>query len=386
MRAHTRPSPRSFLKMSSNVSSFYGFRPLGELERVAPPSERLRGMPSFTSVARLCGAMGALKLNAITHEPVLVYYATANSSYAPPQTSMRETGEFGLAIIGSQESMGEILLIKVIAAIFEEWGTPISSVRINALGDRDSQQRFTRELSTYFRKHTSDLEIPLEYRSLSNTIEFYKHLSETHADILTDAPRSVNFLSERSRVHFRTILEHLETLSIPYQLDYTIMSDEREQRILFAIDLADKDLTIVCATGGRYDDFIRRITGRKESAGVQASIFFRRQVTDRSLCTVSSKTPNAKVYLVQLGPYAKLHGLAVVDMLRTARVPTLQSFDSNHLANQLTAARHAGVSHVFIMGQREVLDGTIIVRSADERTQSTITLSQLPRYLKTLRA
>jgi hypothetical protein len=36
------------------------------------------------------------------------------------------------------------------------------------------------------------------------------------------------------------------------------------------------------------------------------------------------------------------------------------------------------------MGQREALDGTVIVRAADNSAQTTLGLTQLPRYLKTL--
>ncbi len=402
MNISSRASPKSFLKLSADISSSYGFRSMRELERAAPPAERSRGTYTFATAARLCSsivvsrALIASRARLATipptkvppievQEPVLAYYASPTSSYTPHGFSMRETGEFGLSIVGSSESMGEVLLIKVIAAILEEWGAPISGIRINALGDRDSQQRFARELLLYFRKHAGALEAAGELKFSDNPIEAYRRSSVMCRDIIVDAPRSVNFLSEKSRAHFRNILEQLELLNLPYQLDYSLVSDEREQGVLFAIDLAGSDMIVCASAGGRYDDFMRRMTGRKESTAVHASIFFRRKGIDRSSCKTLPKTPPPKVYFVQLGARAKLQGLAVVDMLRAAHIPALQSFDSNHLGNQLAAARQSGVSHVLIMGQREVLDGTIIIRSADERAQATVTLSQLPRYLRTLR-
>jgi histidyl-tRNA synthetase len=63
----------------------------------------------------------------------------------------------------------------------------------------------------------------------------------------------------------------------------------------------------------------------------------------------------------------------------------MQSFDSAKLTPQLSAARAAGVSHLLIMGQREALDGTILVRAMNDSRQTIVGLGDLPRYLKNLR-
>jgi histidyl-tRNA synthetase len=104
----------------------------------------------------------------------------------------------------------------------------------------------------------------------------------------------------------------------------------------------------------------------------------------KSSFTGTGKPHAPKIYFVQLGTRAKLQGLTVVDMLREARIPVSQSFDSTHLSPQLVAAKELGVSHMLIMGQREALDGTIIVRSTTNSSQTIVALSQLPRFLKTL--
>jgi histidyl-tRNA synthetase len=197
----------------------------------------------------------------------------------------------------------------------------------------------------------------------------------------------MNFLSEKSRVHFRSVLEYLENLGLPYELDDLLGGDERDPHIAFAVDIEGEDGTVVGAVGGRYDDFFRRSTGRKDIAGVGASIYFRKKGAARASFfsparAVRSSAP--KVYFVQLGTRAKLQGLTVVDMLRQARINVSQSFDASHLSPQLSAAKELGVSHMLIMGQREALDGTIIVRSAQNSSQIIVAVSELPRFLKTL--
>ncbi len=338
------------------------------------------GAHTFETVAQV----SATRVSMHPGEPVLAYYASPYPTNLPTVCLPRESGEFGLQVIGSQESVGEVVMLKALSAIITEWGAAIARVRVNATGDRDSQQRFLRELLIYTRKHAQSFDESAREAIAQNPLAVYAHPSEPVKKILSEGPRSVNFLSERSRAHFRSVLEHLENLGLPYELDDLLLGDAREPHISFAIDLLGTDATIMAAVGGRYDDFIKRQSGRKEGAGVAASIFFRKSGAARSSFTPPQRAAAPKIFFVQLGLRAKLQGLGVVDMLREARIPVSQSFDASHLSPQLVAARELGVPYLLIMGQREAIDGTIIVRSTTNSSQTIIAISQLPRFLKTL--
>ena len=153
----------------------------------------------------------------------------------------------------------------------------------------------------------------------------------------------------------------------------------------FAIDLEEDDATVFGAYGGRFDEFLKKEAHRKDSAGVGASIYFRKKGTVRSHFQLEPGNRKPKVYFAQLGLKAKLEGLGVVEMFREARVPVLQSFDSSRLGLQLAQAQAQGVSHLVIMGQREALDGTVIVRTMQNSSQVTVPVAQIPRFLRTLR-
>ncbi len=379
-----RTSPASFLKHATDVALFYGFRPSRDIERIARNRlEKRRGANSFETVAAVCATCAILQPT----EPVLAFYATPSPSYLPKQFLPRETGEFGLQVVGSSGSVGEIITLKTVAAIITEWGGTVKRVRVNALGDKDSQQRFSRELSLYARKHLSDLSDVCRAEAVRNPLSLYACTNGACRAILENGPRPMNFLSEKSRAHFRSVLEYLENLGLPYELDDLLGGDERDPHISFAVDMEEEDGTIIGAVGGRYDDFFRKSTGRKEVAGVGASIYFLKKGAGRANFSSSPKRSRnnvPKVYFIQLGTRAKLQGLMVVDMLRQARIHVSQSFDASHLSPQLNAAKELGVSHMLIMGQREALDGTIIVRSAINSSQTIVSVSELPRFLKTL--
>lgn len=376
------PSSR-FIAHAADVASSYGFRPIKEVERRIPREARPHGLHSFVTTTNTC----AVCIGQQPTEPLLTFYATPAPTHLPtlPPLLPKDTGEFGLHVVGSPESLGEILLLKTLITIVTEWGGTVARIRINALGDKDSKVRFERELSLYLRKHTPSLDEVCRATIAKNPLSVYACQNIACHQIAADAPRPVNFLSEKSRVHFREVLEHIERLGFPYELDDLLVGDDREPRVLFAIDLAEEDQTVLSTLGGRYDEYLRRISNKKEGAAVSASIFFRKKGVERSHFTAIPAQKPPRVYFVQLGVRAKLEGLNVLDTLRRAHIPVSQSFSATSLGPQLLTARDLGVSHLLIMGQREALDGTIIIRSAQNNSQTTVVLSQLPRFLKTIR-
>ncbi len=377
-----RLSPVSFLRHCADVASFYGFVPLREIEYGMPARRGRGGFHSFTTSVEAC----ALHITTTKRtDPILTFYANTTPTHVPAGINPRDVGEFGMHVVGANESLGEIVLLKTMFSIMQEWGMRVSTVRMNALGDKDSKARFERELSTYLRRHFSELCPACQKATNNNPLEVYTCTTGVCRDLLLDGPRAMNFLSEKSRSHFREVLEYVESIGLPYAVDDLLVGDEREPRIVFALELAEEDATVVAGIGGRYDEYVRRILNRKDSAMVSGSFFFRKKGVTKQNSAVVPKQQPPKIYFVQLGSRAKLQGLTVIDMLRAAQVPVAQSFDSHSLAPQLQCAREQGVKHLLIMGQREALDGTVIVRSMQNSSQQIVPLQTLPRFLKTLK-
>jgi histidyl-tRNA synthetase len=377
-----RLSPVSFLRHCADVASFYGFRPMREVEKGLGARRGRGGFHSFTTSTEACAARVTAERGS---EPILAFYATTAPTHVPLGVSPREVGEFGMHVVGSQESLGEIVLLKTLFSIMNEWGGRVSAVRINALGDKDSKLRFERELSAYLRRHTNELDAFCKKAMGENVFSCFNCTNEACRKLLAEGPRAINFLSEKSRGHFREVLEYIESLGLPYEVDDLLMGDDREPRVVFALELSDQDATVIAGVGGRYDEYIRKMTSKKDSAIVSASLFFRKKGVTRSNLPTQQKAHQPKIYFVQLGLRAKLQGLMVVDMLRAAQVPVAQSFDAQNLGTQLQCARDQGVKHLIIMGQREALDGTVIVRSMQNSSQTIVPLTTLPRFLKTLK-
>ncbi len=245
------------------------------------------------------------------------------------------------------------------------------------MGDRDSRMRFARELSAYVRRRAHELSPELRERAVADPFALYAAAGEEGRAMLESGPRAMNFLSEKSRAHFRELLEHLEQLGLPYELDDMLVGDEREPRVIFAIDSAQDRHRC-----GHFGRALRRPCPQAHQPqgllGVSAKGASRRRAYARG------GRRQAAALFCPAGAARQAPLAGGERHIARGQNPWLQSFDSSKLSPQLQAATAAGVSHLIIMGQREALDGTVIVRSADNSAQTTLGLAQLPRYLKTL--
>ena len=92
-----------------------------------------------------------------------------------------------------------------------------------------------------------------------------------------------------------------------------------------------------------------------------------------------------KIFFIQLSFEAKLKSLAIIEILRKAKVPIAQSISKDSLGAQLAIAEKFEVPYVIILGQKEAVDGTVIVRHMQNRSQDIIKIDKLADYLKDLK-
>lgn len=391
----TRELPSSFLKKASDIASFYGFRHAQSLDRELPKDQRLAitGSRDADRIAEACvSCMVTRNLKAVSlaekpslaekSDAMLCFHANPSPTEAPAGINPKDVAEFGISIVGPQGSIGEIVAMKTLFSILADTGTRVRGVRIGSGGDRDSQLRFARELGVYLKKRHADVGDCCREAMVQDPLSLLRCENGTCSSVIAEGPRAMSFLSEKSRSHFREVLEYLERAGIGYELDEHLVYDPKLPRVLFSIDIDGEDGLVVDARGGRYDDHLRRLTGRKDASIVRASILFKKKGLERSAFAYDDRERRAKIYFVKLGLEAALKSLTVMDSLRKARIPVYQSFSADKLGPQLSEAERLKVPYLIIMGQREAMQDAVIVRRVETRSQQMVRVTDLPQYLK----
>jgi histidyl-tRNA synthetase len=88
-----------------------------------------------------------------------------------------------------------------------------------------------------------------------------------------------------------------------------------------------------------------------------------------------------QVYVASLGEPARLAAFKVVEQLLDGGVGVVGS-DKGNIQSQLSRADKLGMAWVVIIGQKEVHDGTVIVRDMKSGNQEVIPLSKIVSELQ----
>lgn len=341
-------------------------------------------------------------------QPVMLYYGGPFFRHENPQRGrLRELRQFGIEILGTQKSIADAIVIRTLMDILEETGLKELTVDINSMGDADSRPAYIRALTNYYKKHVDDICSNCRERLKSNPLRLIDCKDVRCAILKENAPDSVSFLSHAGKQHFKEVLEYLGSVDIAYRINPTLVrgldyythtvfeiiadnpapgANEKETHISNDTEknVGAHDMSgLTIAAGGRYDNLAKLVGGRKPVPAVGGSIGM-----DRVLMMPAAKAPlprimkKPKVYFIQIGFEAKLKSLSVIEMLRKARIPIMQSLSKDSLSAQLAIAEKIGVPQVIIFGQKEAMDQTVIVRNMENRSQETIKLEKLSEYLK----
>lgn len=284
-----------------------------------------------------------------------------------------------LHVVGVSGAIAEALLIVVADAVAAEAGIAKRVLSINSIGSPDSSNRFVRDVGIYLRKHMDSISPTLRPRAVEDPLGTLVQLIERGHPAMSRAPQSMEYLTEEERRKFWELLEYLEVFGLPYELNSQILgSRECWAHSLFDISVMDEETgtRISLASGGRYDPLAVRFA---PSPAAMISIN----------CEVRGSTkirreprPAPAIYFAHLGPEARRRALGVLEMLRGAQIPVYQSLMYERIGEQMAEARNYAVPYVLIMGHKEAMEGTVLVREVATNSQDAIPLPELTNYLK----
>lgn len=324
-------------------------------------------------------------------QPVSLYYSGSLFRHDKPQRGRyREFQTFGLEVIGTEKAIADALIIQTFVKILEEAGCPSVVVDINSLGDKDSRAAYHKALVAYYRKHINALPVIDRERLKTNPLRILDSKEPKTITINEEAPDSISFLTPSAKKHFKEVLEYLDEAGIIYRINKNLVRglDYYSHTVFEVIEQHDdpERSGLALGGGGRYDGLAKMLGSKKEIPAVGAGFGVDRILEAPWIKDLSPRIMgDAKFYLIQLGFEAKMKTLAILEILRKAKCPVYQSISKDKLGSQLAAAEKMNVPYVIIFGQREAMDGTVIIRNMANRSQDSVKIVDLLNYIKKLK-
>ncbi|KKW24176.1 MAG: Histidine-tRNA ligase [Parcubacteria group bacterium GW2011_GWF2_52_12] len=407
---------QGFAEKAAEIALYYGFKPVEtpilEHEEVftsglssatdivgkemytlrTKGSDRLALRPEGTAPlvrAYLSEGMQALP------QPVMAYYYGPYFRHDNPQRGRyREFRQFGLEVMGSPKSIYDALIVRLCVTILGEAGIKNPCVEVNSLGCKECREGYRRELSSYYRKHAKEVCAECRERLKSNPLRVLDCKNPKCAPIKESAPESIAYLCTECKKHFKEFMEYLDEMDVTYRINGSLVRGlDYYSRTVFEIisgdsaeEGAESGSALALGGGGRYDYLARALGSKKDVPAMGASLGVDRILLSPSYTPLHPRIiKKPEIFFIQLGFDAKLRSFQVTEILRKARIPIAHSLGKDSLGTQLGIAEKMDVPYCIILGQKEVIDGTVIVRTMANRSQDTVKLEKLPEYLKHLK-
>lgn len=414
---------QGFFEKASEIAMYYGFKPI---ETPVLEKEGLfdRGVGEGTDIVEK--EMYSIKTRGGDHltmrpegtapimrayfehglqthpQPVMLYYYGPFFRHENPQKGRyRQFYQFGLEMLGTSKSITDATIIKILYTILEESGISNIKVLINSIGDNECRGAFKKDLVNYYKKNLKGVCADCRERLKTNPLRVLDCKNPACQEIKKNAPESISYLCANCKQHFKEVLEYLEKMGIVYEINNNLVRGlDYYSRTVFELvsetDIVTKDdhgddepavaSTLALGGGGRYDYLAKSLGIKKEVPSVGGGLGVDRIVALEAYAKHAPRiVKKPKIFFIQLSFDAKLKTFEVIDILRKAKIPIAHSISKDSLSAQLGIAERMKIPYTILLGQREAMDNTVIVRNMDTRSQDTVKITGLLEYLKKIK-
>ncbi len=319
-------------------------------------------------------------------QPVRLYYWGPMFRREKPQAGrFRQFTQFGFEVLGDSSPVIDAQLIMIGYKFFQEIGLDQISVQVNSIGTPETRKIYREELVNYYRAKRRLLCEDCKVRLTKNPLRLLDCKEQSCQPLKAEAPQIVDWLDEESKNHFMKVIEYLDQLDIPYVLNpYLVRGLDYYAKTVFEFWPGEKELSGQGALGGggRYDGLVEILGGRPTPAsgfsiGVERVIS---HLKEKQVNITFGKKP--EIFLAQIGDQAKVKAMVLFEKMRKENIQVAESLAKDSLKAQLEIANKLGVKYALILGQKEVIDGTILIRDMENGVQEIIDFNKTINEIK----
>lgn len=338
--------------------------------------------PEFT--AGICRSYIQHGMNVLA-KPVKLFSTGPVYRYDRPQEGRyREHYQANFDAFGEQDPILDAQMIQIAHRFMQCLGIKAVQIQINSIGCPTCRKDYLNLLVNYFDSKKNKLCQDCKRRLETNPLRILDCKEDKCVQVSVTAPQSVDHLCEECHVHFKTLLEYLDELDLPYTINpHLVRGLDYYTKTVFEIwSGSEEGKKFSLGGGGRYDKLLKNLGGEDTPAigfavGIERLIIEMKRVQARPY-----KPMKPRVFLAQLGNMAKKKSLRLFSELEKNGILIAESFGRGSLKSQLKVANKLGVEFTLILGQKEALDGTVIVKNMTTGVQETVSMDKLFDMIK----
>ena len=312
--------------------------------------------------------------------PAKIYYMGEMFRYERPQKGRyRQFNQFGIENIGAKSPIVDAETIALGYSILKALGLSQVKVLINTLGDDESRNNYRAALKEHFKNSIQELCTDCQRRYEQNPLRILDCKVDHDHPSLASAPVLQDYLNDESRTYFNEVLEALDALEIPYEID---------NRLVRGLDYYTHTVFEVVSThpesgsqstvfaGGRYDNLVEYFGGPQMS-GVGFAMGIERLMI---LCEAERiklvEDEGIDCYIMSLGDVKNVP-LQIATTLRAAGYVTEMDVLKRGFKAQFKSVDRKKAKVVVIVGETELANHQVNIKNIADQNQITVDIDDL---------
>lgn len=305
----------------------------------------------------------------------------------PQKGRYRQFTQFGVEAFGMSGSAVELELISIGRRLWTKLGFAESvTLQINTLGELSERQEYKNILVNYLREHFDSLDEDSKRRLDRNPLRILDSKNPEMQDLISNAPKLIDALGEKSRAHFQSLCDGLDTLNISYIINpFLVRGLDYYGHTVFewVTDKLGSQATI-CA-GGRYDILVEQLGGTSTPAAGFALGIDRIILLMESLNPLQTQENPKSVFIIATNEAATIKALVMAETIRCAHpdIDVITNTAGGSFKSQFKKADKSGARLALIIGDDELANDSVSIKDLrNEAGQINIGLKTINQYLK----
>jgi histidyl-tRNA synthetase len=318
-------------------------------------------------------------------QPVKLYSLGPMFRYDRPQAGrQRQFNQLDVEVIGDGSPSADAQVITLAQRFYKRVRLANLSLQLNSIGDPACRPKYRKVLVEYLKANEKRLAAIDRERLERNPLRVLDSKEASTVAVLGDAPQTLNYLCEDCQAHFAGVLEYLDDLGMPYELNPLLVRGlDYYTRTVFEFYGEREGAQSSLGGGGRYDLLVEQLGGQPTPA-VGFGLGLERIMMELAESGALPRPPALKrVYVASLGEPARLAAFRLIEQLLDGGVPAVGSVDKDGIGAQLARADKLGVPLAIIIGQKEVREDTVILRDMTSGAQEVLPAGSIVAELRT---
>ena len=140
-------------------------------------------------------------------------------------------------------------------------------LNLNSIGSGECRNAYRNALKDYISPHMDQLSETSQKRFINNPLRILDTKNKSEIEILKQAPKITEYLSEEDKLHFDAVQQGLKDLSIAFTLDTNLVRGlDYYTRTTFEIVSSKLGAQDALCGGGRYDNLVESLGGKTAPA------------------------------------------------------------------------------------------------------------------------